>query len=211
MAKDIYYVYEWYNIDTGEVFYVGKGKDYRYKNISHRNILFKNYYNTHNCNVRIIFNNLSEEDAFKKEIETIKYYKENTNYKLTNRTNGGEGSSGLIVSDEFREKMKQLVMGEKNPNYGHKWTEEMKQNLREKMKNRYDGENNPNYGHKWSREQRANNNTSKKVICDGIEFITLKECSEFYNINYSTMQGWINHKCRMPKEFEQKGLRWKDE
>lgn len=29
-----YYVYEWYNVDTGEVFYVGKGKktDGRVKN-----------------------------------------------------------------------------------------------------------------------------------------------------------------------------------
>ena len=207
---NVFYVYEWYNIDTDEVFYVGKGKDYRYKNTSSRNKFFKNYYNTHNCDVRIIYKNLSEDEAFNKEIETIKYYKENTNYRLTNQTDGGEGSSGLIVTDEFRE-IRQMVLGEKNPNYNHKWTKEMKENLRIKMKGRYIGEKNPNYNHKWTREQKANNNTSKKVICDGIEFITLKECSEFYNINYSTMQGWVNHRCKMPKEFEQKGLKWKDE
>ena len=32
-----FYVYEWYNIDTNEVFYVGKGCGNRYKTTSRRN------------------------------------------------------------------------------------------------------------------------------------------------------------------------------
>lgn len=35
----MYYVYEWYNVDTGEILYVGKGKGYRYKVTHGRNKL----------------------------------------------------------------------------------------------------------------------------------------------------------------------------
>ena len=50
----MFYVYEWYNVDTNEIFYVGKGCGNRYKSISHRNQHFLNYYETHECAVRII-------------------------------------------------------------------------------------------------------------------------------------------------------------
>ncbi len=206
--NNIYYVYEWYNTDTKEIFYVGKGKNNRYKHIKNRNKFFTDYYNTHNCDVRKIYENLSEEEAFQKEVETIKYYKENTNYRLTNQTDGGEGASGLIVSDEFREKMRKIVSGKNNPNYNHKWSEEMKQKARERMIGKYNGENNPNYGNKWTLEQKSNNNTAKKVICDGKIFPTLTECSKYYNIKYTTMQSWVNNKNNMPKYFKEKGLKW---
>lgn len=99
-----YYVYEWYNVDTNEVFYVGKGKKDRYKHVKNRNKFFIDYYNTHNCNVRKVYVNLTEKQAFEKEIYLISYYKNNTNFRLTNQTNGGEGMSGFVVSNEFREK-----------------------------------------------------------------------------------------------------------
>ena len=35
-----FYVYEWYNVDSGEVFYVGKGTGYRYKRTENRNKYF---------------------------------------------------------------------------------------------------------------------------------------------------------------------------
>lgn len=153
--ENIYYVYEWYNIDTGEVFYVGKGKLGRYKNVASRNKFFQNYYNTHKCDVRKVYEGLTEEEAFDKEVELIAFYKTNTSFRLTNQTDGGEGSSGIVVSDEFRRKMSELVKGEKNPNYGHKWSEEQKEAARQRaLKRNYNGKNNPNYGHKWSKEQK---------------------------------------------------------
>lgn len=210
--NNIYYVYEWYNIDTNEIFYVGKGKNDRYKHIKGRNKFFTDYYNTHRCSVRKMYENLTEKEAFQKEIELIKYYKENTGYRLTNQTEGGEGSSGLIVTQEFRNKMRNIVMGKNNPNYGNKWTDEMKEIARNKMLNRYDGKNNPNYGNKWSREQiKQKHNKAKSVICDGVEFVSLSECARYYNVPYTSMQCWINKKYKMPKEFEEKGLRWIEE
>lgn len=176
-----YYVYEWYNIETGEVFYVGKGTKNRYSQITGRNKFFIDYYNTHNCKSRIIIENLTEKDAFDYEIKTIKWYRENTNYRLTNQTDGGDGNAfksgadnpkfgkGKEIEGEknpfyakkhtdrvkkiLSEKAKQRT-GEKNPFYGRKHSDKTKEKLRETMKNKYNGENNPNYGRKHSNETK---------------------------------------------------------
>lgn len=87
-----FYVYEWFNIDTGEVFYVGKGKGNRYKNVSKRNQYFINYYNKYKCDVRKVEENLEETIAFGLEIELIKKYQDIGQCKC-NFTDGGEGVS----------------------------------------------------------------------------------------------------------------------
>ena len=177
-----YYVYIWYIVDTNEVFYVGKGKGKRYKDTSHRNKFFRDMYASHNCDVRKIYENLTEAEAFQKEQETIKWYREHTDFRLTNQTDGGEGASGWVPpeefkrkqsqihkaqweddefrdkmiairidengpykSQEFREKISKLVQGENNPNYNHRWTDEMKQHLSEvrKVNGLATNENNP--------------------------------------------------------------------
>ena len=150
-----YYVYEWYNVDTKEVFYVGKGKNNRYKNSTNRNKFFIDYYKTHNCAVRKVYENLTEQDAFDKEVELIAYYKNNTDFRLTNQTDGGEGMSGYIVTDDFRQKMRKIVAGQNNPNYGHYWTEQQKEAARQRgLSFNYRGNRNPNYGNYWTTEQK---------------------------------------------------------
>lgn len=171
MKDKRFYVYEWYVVDTNEVFYVGKGTGDRYKRLNGRNYFFQCMYDTHNCDVRKIYENLTEEEAFKKEIETIKYYKENTDYRLTNQTDGGEGVSGWIPTDEFRNKISEKVKGSNNPNYQNYWSEEQKENLRQKQKSNpmYKNETNPN---------------AKRIIC--VETGEVFECIKFamkkYNI-----------------------------
>lgn len=203
-----FYVYEWYIIETNEVFYVGKGTGNRYKQIKGRNRYFQCMFNSHNCNVRKIKDELTEIDAFNLEIETIKYYRENTDYRLTNQTDGGEGTSGWVPSedfrhkqseihkhqweenefrtkmlsirqdesgvyksDEFRNKISELVGGSNNPNYHNYWSNEQKEYLRQKQKNNplYTGETNPN---------------AKRVICveTGEVFNCIKFAKERYNI-----------------------------
>ena len=85
-----FYVYEWFNVETKEIFYVGKGNSNRFKNISQRNQYFKNYYNKYDCEVRKVKDNLSEEEAFKLEKELIEKYR-NLNQCQCNLTDGGEG------------------------------------------------------------------------------------------------------------------------
>jgi len=90
--KNDFYVYEWYNVDTNEVFYVGKGKNSRYKNLSARNNYFKNYYNKYKCDVRKIKMSLTEDEAFKLEKELISTYRE-IGQAQCNFTDGGEGAT----------------------------------------------------------------------------------------------------------------------
>lgn len=49
-----FYVYEWYIVDTGEIFYVGKGSGKRAISMKDRNKYFKNIRKKHECNYRII-------------------------------------------------------------------------------------------------------------------------------------------------------------
>lgn len=84
-----YYVYEWYIVETGEVFYVGKGCGNRYRTRKRENMFFMRMLNTHECDSRIVMDNLTEEEAYSKEIELIHHYRINTNYRLSNIADGG--------------------------------------------------------------------------------------------------------------------------
>ena len=129
-----YYVYEWYNVDTGHVFYVGKGKNDRYKKVSKgsRNRFFVRYYNAHNCDVRKIFENLTEMEAYQKEHETILKYKE-TNECECNFDDGGRCGG--------------RCPGEKNGMYHKHHSKEVCQLLKEiNSDGRHKGKNNSQYG-----------------------------------------------------------------
>ena len=90
----------------------------------------------------------SKEELDEKEKYWIK--KLDTYQNGYNLTTGGSGIKTWIPTDEFKNKMSQIVSGKNNPNYGNKWTDEMKENLSKKRKGLYVKEGNPN---------------SKKIIC----------------------------------------------
>lgn len=71
----IYYIYKWYFKDTGKVFYIGKGKGRRYRDKKDRNDKFIKYVNKFDCTSEKIIENLTEQEAYEKEIELISYYK----------------------------------------------------------------------------------------------------------------------------------------
>jgi len=96
-----YYVYEYYIKDTGEVFYVGKGKDRRVTS-GKRNRFCEDMKRSHDWDWRIVYHDLSEEDAFNFERNLIAWYRNNTDFRLTNQTDGGDGISGYVVSDELK-------------------------------------------------------------------------------------------------------------
>lgn len=66
--KKKYYVYEWFDIETNIIFYVGKGTGHRMYNTSGRNKYFKRYIKTHKCDVRKI-------KEFDLETEALEYEK----------------------------------------------------------------------------------------------------------------------------------------
>lgn len=85
-----YYCYEWYDVDTGYVFYVGKGTKNRWRQINNdrRNSDFLDYYNNHNCSCRFVGKNLTENDAYAAEKERLKYLHE-IGQAHCNHDNGG--------------------------------------------------------------------------------------------------------------------------
>lgn len=126
----IYYVYKWIRLDKNEVFYIGKGKNNRYKDLRMRNRYFLNIVHKiglENIKIELIEENLDEQTAFEKEKYYIEYYKK-LGAKLTNMTSGGEGSSdwwNYLTENEkenHREVSKSFL--------GRKHTEETKQKIR---------------------------------------------------------------------------------
>ena len=68
--EPIYYVYEWFIKETGQIFYVGKGKGNRYKN-KNRNELFNKIMDKYECEVRFIKEGLTEYEALTLEEELM--------------------------------------------------------------------------------------------------------------------------------------------
>ena len=85
MDENRYYVYHWINDDTNSPFYVGKGSGNRYKTTkkNSRNPWFDNIITKHNCHPEIVLDNLTEEEAFQKEIELERKYRD-LGYELCN-------------------------------------------------------------------------------------------------------------------------------
>lgn len=134
--------------------------------ISSRNKAFTEYYNNHNCESRIIEDNIIDEDyAYEREIYYIDYYKSKGEC-FTNFTSGGEhpptlcgednGMYGRKHSEETRNKISEIhkrnkkFVGEKNSQYGISLTERMDAETYsgwlEKHREAMIGSKNPQYG-----------------------------------------------------------------
>ena len=151
MAKGIYcYI----DKENDKIVYVGKDSNIN-KNKRHRDHLAPSLYNAQPIN-RILQNNpdrykycalweiddCTDNHLNQMEIFYIKKYDPKFNF-----TDGGEGISGLMHSEETRKKISETLKGENNPNYGKTLSEE----TRKKM-----SENNARYwqGKKHSEETR---------------------------------------------------------
>ena len=115
---------------AGTPYYVGKGKDKRaYSN--HRSVPVPKDKN----NIVFILNNLTEEQAFQNEIDFISWYGrvDSGNGILRNLTDGGDGASGLIFSEEQKRKMSEAKKGKY---LGRIFSEETKRKISEAHKGR---------------------------------------------------------------------------
>lgn len=114
------YVYTHTRLDTNEVFYVGIGIKNNHRRAyekGKRNILWRNIAAKTEYLVDIRFDNVDWSDACLKERELISLYgrRDLNTGSLCNRTNGGEGSNGAIVSEETRRKITLGKTGKKRP------------------------------------------------------------------------------------------------
>ena len=142
-----HYVYRWYYINTGVTFYVGKGTNGRYKDISgyQRNKFFNNVISTQKNNIASekIYEKLTEKEALELENKTISellndgyklisntpYYEYDSNIDfdtsnekiLMNILNGGEHEhQNKVVGKQSRKKMSESQKKHANSEEGKK-------------------------------------------------------------------------------------------
>jgi hypothetical protein len=195
-----YYTYAYLREDRTP-YYVGKGKGNRIYANHQRGI------SVPKDKSRIIFlkQNITEEQAFKHEKYMIAVFgrKDLGTGILRNKTDGGEGSSGAIISEESRRKQSEAMKGENHPNYGKSHSEETRKRISEAMKGKLagenhplygkspseetrrkrseamKGENNPNYGKKWWNDGKGN--TKFSVECPGSNWVSGRGTKKLYD------------------------------
>ena len=196
LLKD-YYVYIYYRLDTNEPFYVGKGKDDRWKRLNEatrgHNKHFMNIINKIPIAVIIEKDNLTESEAFYWEEKIInklvfeygfsidiKGNRSNEHYcHLVNKTWGGEGASGCNSYEnkteeemkEIKKKLSEASKGENNPMYGKDWregkTEEEILEHNRRISESIKGEKHPWWGRHHTEETRKKQSEAKKGKYDG--------------------------------------------
>lgn len=106
-----FYTYIWRDA-SGVPFYVGKGKGKRAHNTKQRSKEFKEIYTQGGCAVEIVDWFIHESQAHAHEVELIELYgRRDFGGTLVNKTDGGEGISGL--SAEGRAKISASKLGKK--------------------------------------------------------------------------------------------------
>ena len=172
-----FYTYAYLRVDRTP-YYIGKGKGRRLYEKHQKGI------SVPKDKSRIIYlkQNLTEEEAFKQEKYMIAVFgrKDLGTGILHNKTDGGEGASGAVMSEETRNKISEALKGENNhqygkkgkdaPNYGKVPSEETRRKLSEAKKGKKHSEetrrkrSEANKGKKHSEETRKKQSEVKKGI-----------------------------------------------
>lgn len=115
-----FYVYTWTRPDTGDVFYVGKGRgrrdvELKYSNARFMRIVSKLRRGGLEPVVSRVSEGMTEQEAFRLEVSEIARYGRQDKHSgtLVNLTDGGEGQTGAVVSQEHRAKIAAAHLGKK--------------------------------------------------------------------------------------------------
>ena len=198
-------VYRHIRLDKNEPFYIGISKDpYRPFEKRGRNKYWSRIVNKTEYKIDILFDNLSYEDAKKKEIEFILLYgrKDLNKGSLVNMTDGGEGSLNVIVSEKTRQALSQTNKGKT----GIPLSEETKRKIsftktgvkqtKEAIENRRIGKLKRGYKHseeikKQISETKLNNESLRRKIVlnytTGIYYNSAQEASNLLSIPLITV------------------------
>lgn len=177
-----YFVYMHIKETTGEPFYIGKGKDNRAVSKGGRSEYWKRITNKYGFDVIILEENLSEQEAFNKEVYWINRIgrKDLGNGPLINFTDGGDGASGRILTDEHKRKISKSHIG-----LG--WSEETRKKLTGIKKSKASKE-------KMSLAKLGKKSNATKIILNletGIYYDSLFEASKTIEVKYKTLSSQI--------------------
>ena len=112
--RNDFYVYEHIKASNGEIFYVGKGCKKRAMDRKYRSLHWNNIVKKHGFKVNFLVKNIDEELAFFVEQERIDQLKR-IGVNLCNKTDGGEGSSGLVMPQSAKDRISQIHKGNTIP------------------------------------------------------------------------------------------------
>lgn len=119
-----YYIYFHINPLTNKPFYIGKGEGFRARRKSQRSKEWNDVVSKYGYVIDIVEDNLTEVEAMNRERFYINWFGRLNNETgiLINKTGGGSGSSGAVVTDETRLKIRETLKrkyksGEIVPNY----------------------------------------------------------------------------------------------
>lgn len=196
-------VYEHIRHDTNAIFYVGKG--------SHRRAYSKHRRNKHWNNVvakaggysvRLVADDIEEDLSFLVEMERIDQLKR-MGVTLTNKTDGGEGPSGMRHTDEAKRKIAEAQMGEKHWTFGRGITDEHREKLRiARSKFVFTEETRAKLSEAGKRrvytdevkQKMSASKTGRKhhmanaILFDGKVFGTAKELADYTGVKYGTVR-----------------------
>jgi len=217
--ENLYYTYAYLRED-GTPYYIGKGKGKRAYEKCGRVIATPENKKL----ILILKKGLSEDEAFRHEIYMIAIFgrKDMGTGILRNLTNGGDGASGCICSEDLRQKrrinslnrnhseetkrkMSESKRGEKNHQYGKPLTPETKRKMSEARK----GEKHYLYGETRSEETRrkigeANRN---RVVSENTRRKISEAMKGENNPNYGK-KWWCHPIERSVKRIERPGPDW---
>lgn len=83
------------------------------------------------------------------------------------------------------------ISGNNHPMFGRHHSEKSINKIKENRKGKCVGSSNKN---------------SRKVMCDNIIFSCIRECAEYLDVPYTTLQCWLNGRNPMPEEYIKRGL-----
>lgn len=182
----MYYVYEFYIKDTGEVIYAGKGTKERYRVRSQRNQFLTDMLRRYDCDSRIVKEFESEQEAYLFEYEYIKSLKEKGQC-VCNIYNGGAGGSGEYWTDELREEYSKNNV--------------MKAEAQRQRMSKENPMKNPDTA------ARVNKRKRRPVIIGDKEYSSVKEACDDLGVPNATIKNW----CKKGISYNGELCRYKDE
>ena len=123
-------------------------------------------------------------------------HKDEKNFKTGNECNNNVENLEWVTPKENnntpirRKRCSAASTGERSNWYGKHRSEETKQKQRLKM--------------------LGENTEGKHVLIDGIEFTSIRSCAKYCKVNNTTISRYLSGKARMPVEFIERGLKYKE-